>query len=771
MNTREKIIDLCLRLQRYGIYSLVFFIPIYFAWFQENYTVFDLNKAVAMHVLLSIVIVSWLTEICLTRQWKWGGNKVLGIIGIVLGIVFLISTFFSIHPIISFLGSYERQQGLYNLLSYLGVGLFTLIAIKNIDYLKNLIFALLVGSAVVCVYGLIQAFGLDFLKWGEPGLQRIFSSFGQPNFLGHYIVVVFPFTLYAIFFLSRNLYIRFLYIILAATQVACLIFTFSRGAWIAFGFSLFLFVIWYLIKKNKRKLAFLLILPVIILSALLCVNGIRKTVLVSLSERNFNTAYRLVSIFNFQDGSNKIRLYYWNASFHIFSEASLGRKLFGYGPEVLPDLYVKAYQPEWAYYERINSFPDRAHNFIIDIIFQFGVVGFLVLTFLFGYILRKLNRYAWNEPDGNNFWLAVSFLFALIAYGVNNLFSFSLVGMNVILYSLLAGAWLVGNNFLQKEYKIKFFQPLSLFVLSSAFSFFLLMLIYNYNIKPLVADYFYFKVKKAETRGDCRLVLDNMEKTLEWYPVSHYYARAYLHHGTNCFLAITDKESQKQLAANLLEQAGRIPKSDWQYLTMLDLAHMYTMLAYYIDDKYYGEAESLYNQLLEVGPMITTTYQDFGRMRMTQGKYEEAIILFKKGIEISRLDETKPPIEEHVVAVYQQVAYFYNLQGTSFLKEKKYDQALFALKRAVDLNPFEGTYYKDIADFYYQNNNISEAIKYNELGSKIAPQSQLWSYLLALLYNDQGDKKRALEYANIALTLEPTNQKIINFIEELKEGK
>ncbi|HRH33294.1 MAG TPA: O-antigen ligase family protein [bacterium] len=768
MGVREKVIEFCSRLQRYGIYSLIFFIPVYFAWFQENYTVFDLNKAVAMHVILSIVIVSWLTEICLTRQCKWGGNKILGIMGIVLGIVFFICTIFSIHLIISFLGSYERQQGLYNLLSYLGVSLFILIVIKNIEYLKNLISALLLGSAVVCIYGLIQAFGLDFLNWGEPGIQRIFSSFGQPNFLGHYIVVVFPFTLYAIFFLSRNLYIRFLYIILAATQVACLIFTLSRGAWIAFGFSLFLFVIWYLIKKNKRKLAFLLIFSVIIISILLCFNGIRKTVLVNLSERNFNTAYRLVSIFNFQGGSNKIRLYYWHASFHIFSEAPLERKLFGYGPDVLPDLYVKAYQPEWGYYERINSFPDRAHNFIIDIIFQFGVFGFLVLTFLFGYILRKLIRYTWNESNGDNYWLAVSFLFALIAYGINNLFSFSLVGMNVILYSLLAGAWLVGNNFLQKEYKIKFFQPLSLFVLSFVFSLFLLMLIYNYNIKPLVADYYYFNVKKAEIRGDCRLVLDNMEKTLEWYPVSHYYARAYLHHGTNCFLAITDKASQKQLADNLLEQAARIPKSDWQYLTMLDFAHMYGMLAFYIDDKHYGEAESIYNQLLVVGPMITTTYQDFGRMRMTQGKYKEAISLFQKGIEISKLDESRPPIEEHVVAVYRQVAYFYNLLGVSLMKEKKYDQAIVALTRSIELNPFEGTFYKDIADFYYQNNNISEAIKYNNMGSKVDPLSQPWAYLLALLYNDQGNTKKALEYAQRALEQDPSNQRIITFVQSLR---
>lgn len=770
MNVREKIIDLCSRVQRYGLYSLVFFIPIYFAWFQENYTVFDLNKAVAMHVLLSITIVSWLTEICLTRQFKWGGNKILGIMGIVLGIGFLISTIFSLHPFISLLGSYERQQGLYNLWSYLGVWVFAVVVIRNRFYIEKLILFLLLGSSLVCLYGLMQAFGLDFLNWGEPGIQRIFSSFGQPNFLGHYLVVVLPFTFYSIFFLSKNIYVKFLYIVLTALQIACIIFTGSRGAWIASIVSFFLFFIWSLVRKNKKILAVIFVLIAIISSVIISSQHVRQTLLTAVSSSNFLATKRLVSILDFESGSNKVRIYYWQAAIQSIKEASWQRKLFGFGPDVLPDVYSKKYQPEWAYYEGINAFPDRAHNFILDINLQFGFVGFLLFGFFTGYIIFNLVRYAWKEKQPKEYWMSICFLVALASYGINNFFSFSLVGMNVVLYVLLGGAWLVANQFRHTETRIKFFQPLSLAVLTIVFSLFLVMLLYNYNLKPLVADYYFFEVKKAEAQGDCRRILDNVEKVLEWYPVSHFYARAYLNSGTNCFLAISDEPSRQQLARNLLEQADRIPKSDWQYLTVLDLAHLYSMLGYYIDKKYYLEAEIYYKQLIFLGPMISTSYQDYGRMKLEGGKNIEAINLFKKGIENARLNENIPPVQ-HVAAIYRQVAYFNNLLGHAYSKEKDYDNAVMVYKKAIDLDPLEGSYYKDIADYYYERKNITQAIYYNKLGNKISPHSEPWNYLIALLYNEKGDIKTALEYAHKAATLDPENFKIKDFIEKMEMKK
>jgi O-antigen ligase/Tfp pilus assembly protein PilF len=769
MITKEKIINFCSRLSRYSLYSIVFFVPIYFAWFQENYTVFDLNKSVALHFFLSICIVAFLLELTLTKFFKWGGNRIIGLSAVALIGIFSLSTIFSLHPNISLLGSYERQQGLYNLWSYVAVWFFVIVTIKNHSHLRQLIIFSLLGATIATLYGLIQAFGLDFLSWGET-YGRIFSSLGQPNFFGHYLVVILPFSVYAIFFLSKNIYIRLFFILLTSFEVVCLIITLSRGAWIALLFTLFLLLIWSLFRENKKIYAWVLLFLSASLFITFAFTNVRQSLVLKFSNANFKVMSRLVSVFDFEGGSNKVRLYYWQAAWDSIRQAPLERKLLGYGPDALPDIFAKVYQPEWSYYENINSFPDRSHNFIFDILLQFGFAGLLVFGFFSGYSVWRLGNFAWKEKEGDYYWLAVAFLFSLVAYGINNLFSFSLVEMNVLLYSLLGGSWLISNRFSSKEISIRFFQPLSLLILTVSFSFFLLILFYSYNVKPLIADYYYFEVKKGEAQGDCRRVLDNMEKTLEWYLVSHYYARAYLHHGANCYLAVRDEASQEQLSANLLEQAARIPESDWQYLTILDLAHTYSKLGYYKDKKYYLEAEKYYQELEIMGPMITITYQDYGRMKLDQSKYDEAINLFKKGIEVARLNETIPSVG-HAAAIYRQVAYFYNLLGTAYSKNKEDEQAIFAYKRAIDLNPLEGSYYKDIADLYYLQKNISEAVYYNELGYSFEPESEPWEYFLALLYNEQGDKKRALEYANKSLNQDPNNEKIISFIKELKEGK
>ena len=136
----------------------------------------------------------------------------------------------------------------------------------------------------------------------------------------------------------------------------------------------------------------------------------------------------------------------------------------------------------------------------------------------------------------------------------------------------------------------------------------------------MIADYYYFEVKKGEARGDCRSALDNMENVLEWYPISEYYGRAYLHQGTNCFIAVKDSLSQRQLGANLLEQIEHMPKSKIHYLTRINLAQVYSMLGYFLDKKYFIEAESNYKELIEISPNITTNYQDYGRMKAWEEK-------------------------------------------------------------------------------------------------------------------------------------------------------
>ena len=751
---------------RWSIFSVVFFVPIYFAWFQENYTIFDLNKSVALHLLLAITIISWLIQISLEGKFQWEGNKLLCILGTAVAVVFLLSTVFSLHPVISLWGSYERQQGLYNLWHYLALTFFIVVVIRNRAQLHNLIIALLLGSVFASGYGLLQLFGLDFYKWGED-IGRLFSSFGQPNFFGHYLAVLLPLTLYAIFFLSKNIYTRIGYSTLLVAEVLCLIFTFSRSAWLALLITIIGCFFWILLRQGKKVLFGVFIALVIALTAMVSFPTIREKIAEVAWQQDVQATKRFLSIFDLNFGTTRTRLLYWEAAVNGFKDANFKQKIFGYGPDALPNVFIKYYQPEWAYFEKINSFPDRAHNFILDIFLQFGLLGFVSITLFVGYIVVRLIKVTWNEQNPQNYWVGVSVLSALCIYGINNFFSFSLVSMNVVFYALLGIAWLIGNNYKTSTFSLDFFQPISRWVLTSAILIFLITLLYGYNFRPLMADYYFFKVKKAETRGDCQAVVANMEKTLNWYPVSHFYSRAFISYGVNCFSVYSSKKDQQYFAEVLLTQASTIDSKEKQFYTLVDLARLYSILSSFIDQKYYNNAKEHYEELLSINPFITFVYSDYGRLESWHKNYEQAIEIFNKGIEV--MPSTEPEEAQYRRNdIVMQLANLYTQIGITLHEQKKYDESASWYIKALKIFPYDLNARKNLADYYYLSDNMPESLRNYKSGYITDYYNSMWPQELARIYQELGDKKRALYFAEQALELSPDNPAIKSILKNLE---
>ncbi len=765
MFSRNTVIQFFSTVTRWGNFSVVFFVPIYFAWFQENYTIFDLNKSVALHLFLAITIISWLIQISLQGKFQWQGNKLLCILGTAVAVVFLLSTIFSLHPVISLWGSYERQQGLYNLWHYLALTFFIVVVIKNREQLHNLIIALLLGSVFASAYGLLQLFGLDFYKWGED-IGRLFSSFGQPNFFGHYLAVLLPLTLYAIFFLSKNIYIRIGYSVLLIAEVLCLIFTLSRSAWLALFITGVGCILWILLRQRKKVLFGVFISIIIASTAMVSFPTIREKIAEVAWKQDSQTAQRFLSIFDLNFGTTRTRLLYWEAAVNGFKDAKLKQKIFGYGPDALPNVFVKYYQPEWAYFEKMNSFPDRAHNFILDILLQFGLLGFISFTLFVGYIVIRLIKVTWKESNQENYWLGVSVLSALSIYSINNLFSFSLVSMNVVFYALLGIAWLVGNNYNSSIFSLDFFQPTSRWVLTGVISIFLITLLYGYNFRPMLADYYFFEVKKAETRGNCADVISNMEKTVNWYPVSHFYSRAFISYGVNCFATYSSKKEQQFLAEILLTQAKTIDSKEKQYYTLVDLSRLYSILSSFIDQKYYENAKAQYEELLSINPSITFVYSDYGRLESWHKNYEQAIEIFTKGIEV--MPSTEPEEAQYRRNdIVMQLASLYTEIGITLHEQKKYDESATWYIKALEIYPYQTTARKKLADHYYLSGNITESVRSHKSGYITDYYNSMWPQELARMYQELGDKKRALYFAEQALELSPDNPAIKSLIKNL----
>ncbi|MFA5975843.1 MAG: tetratricopeptide repeat protein [Elusimicrobiota bacterium] len=90
---------------------------------------------------------------------------------------------------------------------YIHFALIALIEINTLERLRRMILYLLIAVAVAVLYGLVQFLdhkffpaptfsgGLDPFVWRQAFGQRVFSTFGNPNFFGNFLVILTPVTL------------------------------------------------------------------------------------------------------------------------------------------------------------------------------------------------------------------------------------------------------------------------------------------------------------------------------------------------------------------------------------------------------------------------------------------------------------------------------------------------------------------------------------------------------------------------------------------------
>ncbi|MEW6096980.1 MAG: tetratricopeptide repeat protein [bacterium] len=179
----KETIKWCDRIIEWGIPLVAFIIPLYFDI--HLYSTFDLSKVGLMYILTLIMLVAWLIKMMLTQNYKSISTPInLAVLGFFTSTI--LSTIFSIDPMMSLIGTYKRYEGLLAITCYI-IQFFLIINFINTEaklyrLLKAIIYA---GLSSAC-YGMIQHFGKDPLSWESWNPWRIISSFGNPVFYSAY---------------------------------------------------------------------------------------------------------------------------------------------------------------------------------------------------------------------------------------------------------------------------------------------------------------------------------------------------------------------------------------------------------------------------------------------------------------------------------------------------------------------------------------------------------------------------------------------------------
>lgn len=258
------------------------------------------------------------------------------------------------------------------------VGYFLLVNLMRTEqWIKRCVIALVSSGSIVAIIGVFEfIFGDKNNSWLDQSFYniiktRVVSLFENPNILAVFLVMVFPF-LVAISIKSKEKNAKFLTRMLIILFLTCIIFTWSRAAWIAVILSILLFSTLYTKKTFRIFGVALIIFPLIPIML--------PTSIIE----------RFLSISNLTDSSIAYRIYTWKGTLGAIKDY-----LFcgiGYGDAAFQTVY-----PAYSY-SGIESAP-HSHSLILQLLLGMGIIGFTVFCIAIFLSFQKSFEYIKNEKN------------------------------------------------------------------------------------------------------------------------------------------------------------------------------------------------------------------------------------------------------------------------------------------------------------------------------------------------------------------------------------
>lgn len=387
----------------------IIYIPLYFLLILDQ--PIGVGKTTMLRAVVLIGVAAWIAKWIsvgaprlerksLSALWMKAASQPLISLAGALAAVYIISTAFSIAPLISLRGFYFRSEGLTNLLSY--ILLFALVAanLRRREQADRLITTWAAVSFAVDLYAILQHFGLDPIDWEFPVTTRAVSTIGHPIFLAAFLGMTLMLMLGRVVFLvesyrqararqGTSLVLIALYLIVCALNLLSIWYCIARGPLIALFFGLLFFGVTLLAYWQLRRTFYVFVVAGIFLLIFTVVLNVPNGPLSGLRDQPF--VGPLGHVFDAEAGTGRSRVLIWNGMLrlvtphdpiqlpdHSRDRWNTIRPLVGYGPETISLVYENYYLPEMLALESYDLIHDHAHNEFWDVLALYGILGFLV---------------------------------------------------------------------------------------------------------------------------------------------------------------------------------------------------------------------------------------------------------------------------------------------------------------------------------------------------------------------------------------------------------
>lgn len=283
------------------------------------------------------------------------------------GVAFLITLFIIVY-LIAAITSFAKVKSFSIWAIYCAFMLMYIVIINSVNSKKtlmNLLTVFALSGFLVCLYGVAQyVFGWDTTQaWMDEDMfsdikMRIYSTLGNPNVLGEYILLALPVSI-GLMWTKKSAPAKVVYAGISAVMFGALILTFSRGCWIGLLIAAAIFITFAAGKLWGLGLVALPIIPMV------------------LPETIIN---RFTSIGDMKDSSTSYRVYIWMGTIAMIKDFWLSG--IGMGQEAFTQVYP--------FYSYNGIVAPHSHNLFLQILVESGVVGIAVFLLIVFFFLRKM---------------------------------------------------------------------------------------------------------------------------------------------------------------------------------------------------------------------------------------------------------------------------------------------------------------------------------------------------------------------------------------------
>ena len=444
---------------------------------QDRYSRFEVPKTIFLKAMAALILVTWVAKDMngsakITRLMSHMRHFTIPrLIPLSIGLLLastILATIFS-GAVTTSLWGYQPGNdpfSLYSTICYLVVFAAIATNLKTSGQIGRLLCVVTISGSIVGAYGVLEFLTFDFLGTNETmGFSRISSTLGISLIAGSFLLISIGGSLTTLFYFMglpeiREANRKVLSIVISiglVLQISSMIFTNSRGPWVATISLIALFVIAGFIvhdlKKAVRNAAwiFCLLLAAGIV-AYGCTNFKQTSEKsdIGTSQTNSSVAIdtRVTSIPSVvTEGGLNGRIYTWSnlavtsvGRPEIPGSRDLGaatRFIFGYGPELMEFAFLLNAPPYGP--RQLPATPDQAHNIFLHYWIEQGLVGLITSLIFFASPLVIVVWIVYTRPLPQSvMWLSLGCCIILLSHTLEQQVGISKV-TDLTLYFVILG--------------------------------------------------------------------------------------------------------------------------------------------------------------------------------------------------------------------------------------------------------------------------------------------------------------------------------------------